>query len=115
MKLPKPQLQEQVAAVRKEIVAADRSLETLKKQHAREPEVVQLIDSIELHHKKAHEHCGLAEELSKKDYDHLALAECCSDMWHELDAAQVETDKLMKVLKLEKLAAPKARVKKPLP
>ena len=28
-------------------------------------------------------------------------------MWHELDAAQVETQKLLKMLKIEKLPIPK--------
>jgi uncharacterized protein HemY len=110
VKLPKAQLQEHVAAVKRDLSAADKALETLKTQHAKEPDVVKLISSIEAHHKKAHEHCGMAEELCKKEHgDHVGMADCCSEMWHELDAAQAETEKLMKALKIDKLLPPKAK------
>jgi len=114
VKLPKAQLKEQVAAVRRDLSAADKALESLKTQHSKEPDVVKLISSIEEHHKKAHEHCGMSEELCKKEHDdHAVMADCCSGMWHELDAAQAETEKLMKSLKIDKLQPPKKTEAKP--
>jgi hypothetical protein len=34
------------------------------------------------------------------------LHDCCSDMWHEIDAAKADTKKLLKVLKIETLPPP---------
>lgn len=66
------------------------------------------IAEIEKHHKKAHEVCSMASEHCAKDHgDQTAIGNCCSAMWAELTAAQKETEKLLKMLKLEKLEAPK--------
>ncbi len=50
----------------------------------------------------------MASEHCAKDHgDQTAIANCCSSMRIELTAAQKETNKLLKMLKLEKLEAPK--------
>ena len=104
----KPEAKELVGGIRKDLTAADKALAKLKTEHAKEPEVVKQITLIEKHHARAHEVCGMAEELCLKEHgDHVAIADCCSDMWTELDAAQVETKKLLKMLKIEKLPVPK--------
>ncbi len=55
----------------------------------------------------------MAEEQCLKEHgDHVAIADCCADMWHEIDHAQVETQKLLKMLKIEKLPIPKKADKK---
>ena len=104
----KQEAKELVTGIKKDLAEADKALEKLKADHAKEPEVVKLITLIEKHHARAHEVSGMAEEHCLKEHgDHVAIADCCTDMWTELDAAQVETKKLLKMLKIEKLPAPK--------
>ena len=104
----KAEAKELVTGIKKDLTAADKALAKLKADHAKEPEVVKLITLIEKHHAKAHEVCGMAEEHCLKEHgDHAAIADCCTDMWVEIDAAQVETSKLLKMLKIEKLPIPK--------
>ena len=104
----KQEAKELVTGIRKNLTEADKALATLKKDHAKEPEIVKQIALIEKHHAKAHEVCGMAEEHCLKEHgDLVAIADCCADMWHEIDHAQVETQKLLKMLKIEKLPIPK--------
>lgn len=110
---PKPQISKQeakeiVGAIRKDLTISDKALADLKAAHAKEPEVVKQIALIEKHHARAKEVCGMAAEQCEKEHgDHVMVCDCCTDMWHELDAAQVETQKLLKMLKIEKLPIPK--------
>lgn len=104
----KQEAKELVTGIKKDLAEADKALAKLKADHAKEPEIVKQIVLIEKHHAKAHEVCGMAEEHCLKEHgDHVAIADCCTDMWHELDAAQVETNKLLKMLKIDKLPVPK--------
>src|SRR5262245_48750313 len=101
------QAQAAVVQVRKDLKASDEALARLKAAHAKEPEVVKLIESIEKHHAKAHEVCGMLEEECTKEHgDHVVCATCCADMWKEIDAAKADTDKLFKLLKIDKLEPP---------
>jgi hypothetical protein len=109
----KHEAKEVVGGIKKDLAEADKALAKLKADHAKEPEVVKQITLIEKHHAKAHEVCGMAEEHCLKEHgDHVAIANCCTDMWHEIDAAQVETNKLLKMLKIEKLPVPKKVIDK---
>ena len=102
------QAKELVTGIKKDLAASDAALAKIKVERAKEPEVLKQIALIEKHHAKAHEVCGMAEEHCLKEHgDHVMVANCCSDMWHEIDAAKVETTKLLKMLKIEKLEAPK--------
>ena len=104
----KPEVKELVVGIKKDLTAADKALAKLKADHAKEPEVVKQIALIEKHQARAHEVCGMAEEQCAKEHgDHVVICDCCADMWHELDAAQIETTKLLKMLKIEKLPIPK--------
>ena len=104
----KQEAKELVTGIKKDLTEADKALAKLKADHAKEPEVVKQIALIEKHHAKAHEVCGMAEEHCLKEHgDHVAIADCCTDMWTEIDAAQVETKKLLKMLKIDKLPVPK--------
>ena len=106
--IPMAQAKELVGGIKKDLEASDTALAKLKTAHAKEPEVVKLIETIEKHHAKAHEVCGMAEEACLKEHgDHVVIGNCCSEMWHEIDAAQMETKKLLKMLKIEKLEPPK--------
>ncbi len=109
----KPEAKELVTGIKKDLTEADKALAKLKADHAKEPEIVKQIALIEKHHVKAHEVCGMAEEHCLKEHgDHVVIADCCANMWNELDAAQVETNKLLKMLKIEKLPVPKKPAEK---
>ncbi len=109
----KQEAKELVGGIKKDLAEADKALAKLKADHAKEPEVVKQIALIEKHHAKAHEVCGMAEEHCLKEHgDLVAIADCCADMWHEIDHAQVETQKLLKMLKIDKLPVPKKADKK---
>lgn len=104
----KQEAKELVSGIKKDLTEADKALAKLKADHANEPDIVKQIALIEKHHAKAHEICGMAEEQCLKEHgDHVAIADCCTDMWHEIDHAQVETQKLLKMLKIDKLPIPK--------
>lgn len=106
--IPKAEATELVTGIKKDLTDSDKALAKLKTEHAKEPEVVKLINSIEKHHAKAHKVCEMAEEQCLKEHgDHIVIGECCSEMWHEVDAARAETAKLLKLLKIEKLELPK--------
>jgi hypothetical protein len=106
--IPKAEAKELVTGIQKDLTASDKALAKLKAEHAKEPEAMKLIASIEKHHAKAHEVCGMAEEHCLKEHgDHVVIGDCCSEMWHEIDAARTETAKLLKLLKIEKLEPPK--------
>lgn len=106
--IPMAEAKELVGGIKKDLATSDAALAKLKTAHAKEPEVIKLIEQIEKHHAKAHEVCGMAEEACLKEHgDHVTIGNCCSDMWHEIDAAKVETTKLLKMLKIEKLEPPK--------
>ena len=52
--------------------------------------------------------CGMAEEACAKDEtDTVVLGDCCSEMYHEMEAAKADTAKLLKSLKIDKLEPPK--------
>jgi hypothetical protein len=106
--IPKQEAKELVGGIKSDLAAADKALAKLKTEHAKEPEVVKLIETIEKQHAKAHQVCGMAEEQCLKEHgDHVVIANCCTEMWQELDAAQANTQKLLKLLKIEKLETPK--------
>ena len=106
--IPKVEAKELVTGIRRDLTDADKALAKLKTEHAKEPEVVKLISSIEKHHAKAREVCNMAEEQCLKEHgDHVVIGDCCSEMWHEVDHARADTAKLLKMLKIENLVPPK--------
>ena len=106
--IPKDEAKELVATMKKELETADKALAKLKTDYAKNKEAVELIESIKGHHAAAHKQCGMAEEACMKpDGDKVAVGDCCGEMYQELDAAKEETQKLLKMLKIEKLEAPK--------
>lgn len=97
-----------VTAVQRDLTASDKALATVKAANAKDAEIAKQIEVIEKLHKKANEVCATAAEHCAKEHgDQTVIANCCSEMWTELTAAQKETEKLFKMLKLEKLEAPK--------
>jgi hypothetical protein len=105
---PIAETRELITAIRRDLKASDKALAKLKLAHAKDVDVLKQIALIENHHAKAHDACNIAEGAYKKDdLDQVVISQCCSAMWHELEAAQVDTQELMKMLKLEKLAPPR--------
>jgi len=108
--ITRQQAKQAVVQAREDLSMSDAALAKLKAAHAKEPEVVKVIESIEKHHAAAHEACNMLEEhASKEDADHGACSECCADMWKELDAAKADTDKLFKLLKIQPPKMPAAK------
>lgn len=101
-----------VTGIKKDLSDADKALDKLKAdpEVAKNKEAVALIDSIKKHHAKAHEVCGMAEEACEKHHpdagENATIGDCCSDMWHEIDAAKADTKKLLKTLKIDALPPP---------
>lgn len=106
--IPKQEAKELVAGIRNDLTVSDKALAKIKAEHAKEPEVVKQIELIEKHHAKARANCDMADQECLKDKcDNAVVGNCCSEMWHEMNAAQVETQKLLKMLKIDKLEPPK--------
>ena len=106
--VPKDEAKELVASMRKDLAAANKALAKLQAEFSKNKEAVELIDSIKKHHARATEMCGMAEEACAKDEtDTVVLGDCCSEMYHEMEAAKADTAKLLKSLKIDKLEPPK--------
>ena len=110
----KDEAKELIASMKKELATADKALAKLKADVEKNKDAVALIDSIKKHHANATEVCGMAEEACAKDEaDSVMVGDCCSEMYHEMEAAKADTQKLLKMLKIEKLEAPKKPAKSP--
>ena len=104
----KHEAKELVDAVRKDLATANKALAALQAEYAKNKAAIELIDSIKKHHAKAEELCGMAEEACLKEpAESGEVADCCTDMYHEMEAARADTQKLLKLLKIEKLEPPK--------
>ena len=101
-----------VVGIKKNLSDADKALDKMKAdpEIAKNKEAVALIDSIKKHHAKAYEVCGMAEEACEKHHpdagEDPTIHDCCSDMWHEIDAAKADMTKLLKLLKIDKMDPP---------
>lgn len=106
--VPKDEAKEPIVAMRKDLAASNKALTQLKAEFSKNKDAIDLIESIKKHHAKATEVCGMAEEAcAKEGDDKVIIGDCCSEMYHELEAAKAETAKLLKSLKIDKLDAPK--------
>jgi len=104
----KDDAKEIIAGIRKDLADSNKALEKLKAEVAKNKDAVALIESIKKHNAKAHEHCGMAEEFCMKhEGESVEGADCCADMYNELEAAKADTTKLLKLLKIDKLEPPK--------
>ncbi|MEK6259871.1 MAG: hypothetical protein AABP62_14725 [Planctomycetota bacterium] len=104
---PLPVLQEQATAVRKNTTKASEALKEVTTAFPKDTEAAKLVESIQKHYANVLTHCDMLDDCCKTKDATGKLADCCVDIHHELEAAQSETDKLMKHLKIEPLGAPK--------
>ena len=104
---PLPVLQEQAKAVRQNTTKASDALKDVKAAHPKDAEAAKLVESIQKHYANVLTHCDMLDECCKNKDGTGKLADCCVDIHAELEAAKLETDKLMKHLKVEPLAVPK--------
>ncbi len=112
--VPKTEATELLAGMRNDLKKSEAALAKLQAEYSKNKEAIELIDSIKKHHARATEVCGMAEEACAKDEaDNVVVGDCCSEMYHELEAAKAETQKLLKTLKIEKLEPPKKVTAKP--
>lgn len=100
--IPKAEAKELVEGIKKDLKASQAALAKLQSEHAKNKDAIALIDSIKKHHAKAEETCGMAEEAClKEEQDEVVVGDCCSEMFHEIEAAKADTQKLLKLLKIE--------------
>ena len=109
---PLPVVQEQANAVRQNTTKASEALKEVKVAHSKDAEAAKLVESIQKHYANVLTHCDMLDDCCKTKEGTDKIPECCVDIHHELDAAKLETDKLMKHLKVEPLAIPKKAVAK---
>ncbi|MGQ0634261.1 MAG: hypothetical protein ACT4QC_06610 [Planctomycetaceae bacterium] len=95
---------QQVAAVRRNVDAANKALDKIKETNASKPEVAKRIDRIKERHAKVIVKCDeLDQHLAKADKDTTVVCDCCVELIEELDAAAAETEKLRDDLNLKPL------------
>lgn len=100
--IPKTEAKELVDGIRKDLTKSEAALAKLQTEFAKNKDAIALIDSIKKHHAAAEESCGMAEEACmKEDQDEVHIGDCCSEMYHEMEAAKADTQKLLKLLKID--------------
>jgi hypothetical protein len=109
----KPEVvKQQAESVKSALAKADEGLKAIKESHAKDAEVVKLVDSILKHHASAIGHCTMAAECAMKGEGVEKTADCCVEMHDELEAANKDYAALKKHLKVEELPVPKKATKK---
>jgi hypothetical protein len=110
---PKDDVRELIAAIRKDLEASNKALAKLEAEFGKVKEAVALIESIKKHNAKVVEDCELVEKASDKpDGDNETIAENASEIYYEIEDAEADTEKLVKVLKIDDLETPKKLPKK---
>ncbi len=104
--LPPEEAVEYVGSVKQSIASANKALDKLQAAHPKDEAVQKSAENIKKFHKSALAHCDMCESACKKpaEGNKTVVAKCCADMVKDLDAAQAETGKLMKHLKIEKIS-----------
>ena len=105
-------VKKQAETVKTALAKSDESLKFVKETHAKDAEVVKLVDSILKHHAAATAHCDMAATCAVKGDSTEVIADCCVEMHDELDAAAKQMTALKKHLKVEELPIPKKAAKK---
>lgn len=100
------QAKEHATAARQGVTAAQKSLAELKKANPDNKEAQAAIAKLEVIQKKVLGHCDMMDQSLAKG-DHVEMCSCCSDIFNEIEAANVETAKLQKALKIEHTELPK--------
>ena len=111
--VPKDDVRELIAAIRKDLQASNKALAKLEAEFGKVKEAVALFESIKKHNAKVAADCDLCEKACEKpEIDNEAVAENAADIYYELEDAEADTEKLLKALKIEDLEAPKKPTKK---
>jgi hypothetical protein len=110
---PKDDVRELVAAIRKDLEASNKALAKLEAEFGKVKEAVALFESIKKHNALVAKDCEMCEKACEKpEVDNEMVAENASEIYYELEEAEADTEKLMKVLKIEELEVPKKLSKK---
>lgn len=116
--IPRDTAEEQVAEMRHNLDAAKKEVAKLAKdeQLKDNKKIQDQVAKVQKHQAKADEQVKMLEEFCAKegDLDSASLCDCCSTVYEELEAADAEHDKLMKMLGIEPLeeVTAKARAKR---
>jgi hypothetical protein len=121
--VPRVEVKDATIAIRRDLEASNKSLAKLEADYTKLQaenaqlkelkEAVVLIAAIKKHNAAAQEQCDMCDKAADKpDGDNEAIADCCGEMYSELEEAEADLEKLLKLLKIEELPAPKKRSKK---
>ncbi|MBC7819923.1 MAG: hypothetical protein IAG10_23820, partial [Planctomycetaceae bacterium] len=88
---------------RQNTTKASEALKYVKTAYPKDSEAAKLVDSIQKHYAKVLIHCDMLDECCKTTDGIAKLGDCCADVQEESEAAKLETDKLMKLLKIDPL------------
>ncbi len=97
---------EHALAARTGVVSAQKSLAELKKGNPDNKEAQASITKLEAMHTKLVGHCDMVEKAIAKG-EHIELAACCANMFHDIEAANAEMAKLQKALKIPAAELPR--------
>ena len=111
--VPKDDLRELVASIRKDLEASNKALARLESEFGKVKEATALFESIKKHNAQVAKDCEACEKACEKpDADNVTIAENAADIYYELEEAEADAEKLLKALKIEDLEAPKKPTKK---
>lgn len=99
-------VEKQNSALKDNLTKSSEALKSLKTAHAKDPEVVKLVDSILKRQASAMTHCDMLSACCQKGEGAEKMSGCCVGMYEELDAANKDIDALKKHLKIKDLPVP---------
>ncbi len=105
--VPSAPAKEHITSVQQGVVASQKSLAELKKNHPDNKEALAAIAKIEEIQKKVLAQCEhVQKELAADTANSEAISACCVELNHDLDSAASELNKLKKALKIEEPKIP---------
>lgn len=108
---PKAEAQDLVAAIVRDVQASGKALDRLSAQYVKNVDVLDRLGRIKQQIAKVQVlNARLAAECAKEPRDASTISDGSFESWHELDAAEVETTALLRLLKINRLAPPKPAV-----
>ncbi|MDB5388826.1 MAG: hypothetical protein JWM11_4472 [Planctomycetaceae bacterium] len=106
------QAENYISQAKKNLDLSNKSLSNIQAGHPNDPKVKTSIASIQAHHAKVIADCDVVHaECVKPKSDPAKISDGCVDISEQLQAAQNETNALLKYLKVDKLPAPRKLAK----
>jgi hypothetical protein len=118
--VPRVEVKDATVAIRRDLEASNKSLAKLEAdftklqaENAELKDAVALLASMRKHNAKVLEQCDMCDKATDNpDGDNEAVADCCAEIYAELEEEEADIDKLLKLLKIDELPPPKKGTKK---